>query len=129
MKELKFFNDRGCCQTIGYHLAQRTDFLSERSPSSPRLAVVICQFNLCFIFFPSYHPLKHNAIISGSIELFNGPLISESWFVSTCLCIGSIFKSELRLIQEGETNKEFHLKKVYSVQIETDLDEKDTLLK
>ena len=71
----------------------------------------------------------HNAIISRSIELFNGPLISESWFVLTCLCIESIFKSELRLIQEGETNKELHLKKVYSVQIETDLDEKDTLLK
>ena len=95
--------------------------MSESNITNPPLAILVRQSKLRFIFFPyitsSGHPCI-DAIVSGDIELFEGPLISESWFVFTCLYIEFIFESELRLIKGEEISKDLHPKKVYSVKID-----------
>ena len=113
--------------------AQRADFSSDGSCTNPPLGILICQSKLRFIFFPfiSNDGPCIDAIVTESIELFNGHMILESWFVFTCFYIESIFGSDLKLIEENKLKIKLHPKKVYSVYIETDQDiekERDSLL-
>lgn len=115
VKRKEDFNDKGICQTIGYHIVSRVSNIKQNNIVPP-LLILICQDQLKFIFLPFVSDGHHciDAIVTPAINIFepNGIFINESWFVCTCLYITGSYKNELSLMNGTGYNLTIH-KKTY----------------